>query len=664
MTIEIHSGELDLSGQLLDVKGEIIRPRPLEYDLELKSAHLDLDRVLRYGLLKGVEIPEDLKAGGDLSFQANVTGMASQKQMPRIDASFSLRRGWLKSAAIPYGIRDLRTDGVYSNGRRQGPESTSILLSNTSLLYGNSRLGGDYKVLNLKSPRIDYRIKAELDLADLPSLLAVDTLFRDMDGMLFAEINVSGSQARLGKIQVNELLNLQYDTRLRLDGVNLALRYKSLDLRNLTGELSFQDHLIIRSLEGNVEDIDVSLTGRADNLLEFLFTESGNLWLDSDLFISRADLNKLPSFNKAGNGMGDTVSLPDRLFIKTRYWIDELEVKKFHASQVTGELEYRPRRLTITRLNLQSMNGKVDTKGMLEQQQSGQFLVTSISKVEGIDITSAFASFENFGQDFIMDKHIRGEFSGLVNFSARMNQRMKIQKESILADTDIIIHNGELTGFEPMRKLSRFIDVKELEDITFSTLTNQIFIRNEEVIIPKMDIQSSAFDLTGSGLHGFDNNFTYSIKVSLSELLSKKAKRAGSQETEFGLIADDGEEGVFVYLIIEGSEKGTVVRYDRRGAVQNIKDQLKEEKKELREILHEEFGWFAKDTVSKVGPQREEESGPAIQWEEDSRGPAGTDTAKTGNSSDQQEFIIVWDDEEEQDTVTDEDQKRRRRKRK
>ncbi len=666
LTIEILSGDLNLGGQLLDVRGKIIRPRPLEYDLTLTSRHLDLDKVFRFNLLKGMKIPGDLEAGGVATFQASVTGMASKTQMPKINASFSLIDGWMKASVIPYGIRELKAEVQYSNGNRQGPESTMILLNNTSLLYGNSRLGGNYEIVNLSHPRINYNIKAELDLADIPSLISIDSTFRDMDGMVYAEISLKGTQESLAKIKKPELLKHHYDAKIRLDGVNLGLTYKSLDLRNLTGELIFKDHLMIKSLDGNIEDIEVSLSGRADNFLEFLFTNSGNLWLDTDIYISKADLNNLPSLKQddESNTITDTINMPDRLFIKTRYWIDELMVKKFHASQVTGELIYKPRRLSISRLNLHSMQGQIDAEGILEQQQNWQFLVKSISKVSDIDITGVFASFGNFGQDFIMDKHIRGELSGMVNFSAGLNEKMKIKKETILADCDIVIQDGELTGFEPMRKLSGFIDVEELEDIKFSTLTNQIFIRNEEVIIPKMDINSSAFDLTGSGLHGFDKNFTYKVKVSLSELLSKKAKKPDKRESEFGVIEDDGLGRVFIYLIIEGSDQGTEVRYDRRGAVQNIKDQFKEEKKELREILNEEFGLFKKDSTLRGDMEEDKDTKFILEWDEDSENDIKTDTGRKDNKSDQERFTIVWDDEEESDTAVVEEKKRRRKKKK
>jgi hypothetical protein len=46
-----------------------------------------------------------------------------------------------------------------------------------------------------------------------------------------------------------------------------------------------------------------------------------------------------------------------------------------------------------------------------------------------------------------------------------------------------------------------------------------------------MDIHNNALNLNLSGTHTFDNVLDYKIKLSLSELLSKKRK---SQNNEFG----------------------------------------------------------------------------------------------------------------------------------
>ncbi|MFC2080623.1 AsmA-like C-terminal region-containing protein [Bacteroidota bacterium] len=528
--------------------------------------------------------------------------------------------------------------------------------------FGNSRLGGDYSVYNLISPDFNYQIKTDLDLEDIQVLMKNDSIVENMQGRILAELQIKGGQALLSDLSKTDFLKYDYLANIRLDNVSLKFRKIPFHFNEFSGEVIFTDHLNIKNLNGIMEENQLSISGRIDNFLEFLLTPKGNLWMDVDLYSEKMDLNHLRTVNSGDDDeVGDSIFLPERLYLKSRFWLDELSIKDFEARQVTGELIYKPRRLSINNLELMSMQGRVFSEGILEQQNDMHFLVNSMSRISSLNITEVFSSFNNFGQEFIVDNHLKGTLSGMVNFSSGFNENLSIKKETILADCDVIIKDGELSGFEPMMKLSRFIEVEELENVRFSTLTNEIYIRNEEVVIPKMDINSSAFDITASGIHGFDMNFTYRAKVSLSELLSNKHRKTRESNSEFGLIQDDGLGRAYAYLIIEGNKEGTDIRYDRKGAVQNIRDQLEEEKQELKEIFNEEFGLFKKDPGIMGDSAVNDAPAFIIEWEEvrDSL-PGGN--MKPDNISDKERFIIEWDDEEEQEEPDFENKKIKRKK--
>jgi hypothetical protein len=177
-----------------------------------------------------------------------------------------------------------------------------------------------------------------------------------------------------------------------------------------------------------------------------------------------------------------------------------------------------------------------------------------------------------------------------------------------------------LINFDPVKSLSRFIELSELENITFSKLENDFYIRNNYIAIPQMDIRSSASDFTVSGKHDFENNYEYHVKMYLSELLSKKAKKNKPYSTEFGAVEEDGLGRTSVFLKITGKGEDIKVGYDMKAASGNIKKNLKTEKQNLKSILNKEYGWFKKDSTIK------QETAPKprfrIEWEE-------TDSTKT-----------------------------------
>jgi len=581
--------------------------------------------------------------------------------MPGITASFSVSEGWISAGNHERSLQDFRTEGTYSNGTHHTPATTEITLSSTSVQFGKSRMGGSFSFNNLKAPSINHNIKLELDLSDLEKYISKDSLITQAEGMLFAELKTSGSQSSLLNPGRKELLNNNYTLQMRFEDAGFRHPQSTLHFQELNGEMSFAEYLQIESLSGSVAGFFISLSGRGDNLKEYLFSEKGNLWLDLDVYSDNADLDTLfgGRRNTKTETDPDTMKFPQRIYLKSRFWFDEMALRDFSATNVMGDLFYQPGRLTFNNLTLSSMNGLIKGEGLLEQQSDNKILVKVISDISRVDIRKGFTSFHNFGQEFIMDRHLNGSLSGKVHFSAEFNKQMRIRKESILSECDIIIRNGELTGFEPMQKLSRFIEVEELENVSFSTLNNQIFIRNQEVLIPRMDIQSSAFEITGSGVHGFDKNFEYKVKVSLSELLSGKARKPDRQSEEFGAIEDDGLGRVYLYLIIDGSPGGTDIKYDRRGAIRNIRDQLVEEKTEIKQILNDEFGLFKKDSLLH-GEDTQEKQGFIIEWEEDTESDSlKKDALKKDNKTDETVFTIRWE-EEETDTMTVEKKKRKR----
>jgi hypothetical protein len=214
-------------------------------------------------------------------------------------------------------------------------------------------------------------------------------------------------------------------------------------------------------------------------------------------------------------------------------------------------------------------------------------------------------------------KNIKGKISGLTNFSSEWNNSFSILSPSVLVDGSFKIENGELIEFEPLNGLSRYINVEELKHIYFSTLQNDIFIRNRVITIPQMDIKAANFDVNGYGTHDFDNNFNYKIKVILSESLYKKARKSKNQMDEFGILETEGNRKISLPLTIKGNINDYKVSYDAKQAAVNMFQNIKNEKKKLRSILNEEFGLFKKDSINSFSKEKEKKKNENILIEFD-----------------------------------------------
>ena len=270
------------------------------------------------------------------------------------------------------------------------------------------------------------------------------------------------------------------------------------------------------------------------------------------------------------------------------------------------------------KLTFHSMKGNIAISGIIDGNKPGEFLLSCSADIDKVDIKDLFYQFDNFGQEDLTDKNVKGELSAdEVLFSMRFDPGFKIDKNSIFAMTDLTISKGELNDYAPMQSLSKFLKVDDLSHIIFSNLTNTIEIKDQQIHIPEMNIKSNAFDIMASGIHGFDNHINYKIKILLSELLAKKAKAAKKENEEFGVIEDDGLGRTSLYISITGTVDEPVFKYDKKRVKEKIVTEFHNEKNNFKKALNKEFGWFKKDSAVVNDTVKKKEKKLIIEWDED-----------------------------------------------
>jgi hypothetical protein len=304
---------------------------------------------------------------------------------------------------------------------------------------------------------------------------------------------------------------------------------------------------------------------------------------------------------------------PENLVAELNVSVSNFTLKKFKAKNAIAKVNYKPGMYVLNSVFFETMNGKVSGNGGLMLDGNSNLVVKGQTSLKKIDIKQLFYVFENFGQTILRDNHLKGSLSGDILVSCEWDNKMNINKNTVLVESNIEIANGELINFEPLLGLSKFIALSELKDIKFSTLKNQVYIRHSQIIIPQMDINSSAFNITGSGVHDFDNHYTYRINVLLSEVLARKAKQNKKENSEFGIVEDDGLGKTKIPLIIVGYNSDYKISYDTKGLKDIIKESMQGQKRELKNIFREEFGMYKSDsTVTKPkSPQKFN-----LEWDE------------------------------------------------
>jgi hypothetical protein len=282
-------------------------------------------------------------------------------------------------------------------------------------------------------------------------------------------------------------------------------------------------------------------------------------------------------------------------------------------------------KLTIDPLSFSTADGRLSAQLVMAPAGEGNYRMNCLADVSNINIRKVFTEFENFGQDYVQDRHLNGLANAKVQFRTVVTKSLEIPSDKIESLIDVSIENGELIGFESLQEIAEYIRsnkwvapfvdedkfAERMKSVKFSKLENVIEIRNRMITIPLMDIKSSAMDISAKGTHTFDNAINYAIGFNMRDLLIRRER----EMTE----VDDGL-GKSMFIAMTGTVDNPSFNVDKELAKEVRQDAMLQEKQNMKSLLKEEFGLFKKDEA--VGPYQEKKSSTGdanitIDWEEE-----------------------------------------------
>lgn len=589
----IKAGHLKMDRILTDMDGHFILHKGvgLEMDLFASARSLEIHEVLD---LLPSEVSKELqgiRGNGNLQLYSRIRGMVSSTLTPQIEADFQTSRANLSWDLFPFSLKNVNLKGSYSNGDKFNPETATLQINSFNAIVGNDHLSVDGRIHNFYDPDFSFRLKGDIHPEQWLDWYPQIPL-EESRGTIFCDLSVSGAYDRL-KPKGQKFIAIDFAGGLSMEEVMFRIHKGDHAFTNLNGTIHVENDFWEPALSGSFGKSNFSFSGSGLHLLSYLINKDEPLVASATFRADQLDLQEyIETFARAEKEEDAGIFFPDRLKLKLDFVINEFQMKRLKASNVRGIATYDSPVLRVDSLSMQTMDGTLMGDLGIAQDQFKDIFVNVNSSLYKLDIESLFHSFNNFGQNQITDEHLKGSISGTCVFSASFDSAFSIRKESILSESSISIQNGELIAFSPILALSRFIEVEELENIKFATLENNILIKDEQVIIPSMDIQTNALNMSASGVHEFNNHYDYRLKLKLSQLLYSKAR--GSRNSEF-IVSEDESDSRVLFLKLLHDESGTRVEMDREKTAEKIRNDLNQEKTELKKILNEELGLFKHD---------------------------------------------------------------------
>ena len=596
-TYNISKAEVALNKLFFSVNGSFTNAdTAMPCNIMYKGKNVDIQSVLSLMPESFHHKIKDYESDGVFYVEANLDGNLMDYNSLDIKSSFGITNASITYTPLKTKLNDINFKGSFV---KEKYKTELLVLKSISAKQNQNYVSGNLEYKNFSAPHLSFDAKGEYNLQDFFSLVPMDTL-ASSKGLIDFDLNA--------ELNLNELSSKKNDAgtlhgQLKLNDVELVFKNGKI-IQVPEGLIKIEnENVSTENLKIIHQTSSLKISGNASNLLNYLFKENQNLYIDADITSPAIHVNdflyKATEVNsdKASVSKQKIIAINKNISASIKLNIDKIDFNTFSAKNFIGIFELKNRKVLAKNFSFTAFDGDITLNGFADASDTNFVKINCATNLIDVDIRKMFSQLNNFGQTAISDKNLEGKATAQIDISAAWNDYLECNLSSILASADIIINKGELIDLTSLESLSKYIELKELKRIKFSTLKTHVDIKNKLISFSKTEVSNSALNLDVWGTHSFNNEIDYHIKLLLGDFLAKRPGKSKQLDEELLENENDPESKRSVFIHMTGTVDKPIIKYDRKAMKQKIKQDLKDEKKNLKRLLNEEFGLFKKDTT-------------------------------------------------------------------
>lgn len=583
-SITINPSDLTLRNSTFTVSGQYSWQDTPHVDLQANASDTDIQTLLSLLPEATAQSLEKYRSKGEMYFNARLKGDIAEHKDPALTAEFGFHDATLYHPDYHSRIEQASLTGSFASSNITDPQQGILILKDIQGTLNGNAFQANLSVHNFKDSDIQLQFKGALDAAAIVDFYPIEQI-ADVKGDLLVDISFEG---RLSWLK-NKATAKRTSTKGSIELKNLSFKFGegNVPVHELNGVLQFNNNdLALSDVTAKLGNSDFLLNGFFKNVITFLLFENQPIGIETDLKSNFLDLDELLALGFGKKQTGQSAkdseyefSISPNINLNFNCDVKSLRYKHFHAQNLNGDLLVKDRTAVSRRINMQTMGGTLTFSAIVDAHNPKAIDIVNTSKLNGIYIDSVFYVFENFNQNFIEDKHLKGQAYADVNLEMALNPNLRLFSETLVADIGLVIKNGELNELEPIQKLDRYLDDRGLHHVRFSDLKNDIHIENKTIYIPQMEVSSNVTSIMISGTHTFDQLIDYRLITPLRSHSKVSAGEAGDA------LQPAGQGQSKLYLKIVGTTDNYRILYDTEAVKKKIVNDIKQEVQELKDAF-------------------------------------------------------------------------------
>ena len=446
--------------------------------------------------------------------------------------------------------------------RRTDDNSTISLYNLKARTFGIPVMADTVHITDMRHPVLTGYFRSEFPLSDLNNASDSSGVFNFTAGTAKAKLYYKGG------IATGDTIEPYLKGTVQLTQGAMEYTPRNLKFKNCNATLDFtgQD-LYLKDISIETQKSKLLMDGSVRNIANLYFTAPEKLQLDWNVRSPLIDLDEFRTFLGKRKTYSTAISraankrkvsrisnqlnvMLNACNVNLQVAVDKLTYSRFTAQQVKADLSLSQTDIQLRKISLSHAGGSIQLNGIVKQDGSNnRFKINT--DISNVHIDQLFYSFNEFGMQSLSSKNLKGIISAKADISGNVRDNGQMAPQSMFGTLSFELRQAALIHFAPIEDIGKVVFRKRnLGNITFDNLKNTLTLQGNKILIPPMQINSSALYMDVTGVYAMTTGTDLYVDVPLrnpsrDEGITDKAekKKRSHKGIVLHLHATDDENG-------------------------------------------------------------------------------------------------------------------------
>ncbi|HEX2921378.1 MAG TPA: AsmA-like C-terminal region-containing protein, partial [Bacteroidales bacterium] len=640
MKFTFRDNYLSLNDMRLNFTGIVAMPGDdIETDVEFNTPQTSFKTLLSLVPAFYMNDYQDLSATGEFALNGFAKGVysATDSTLPDIGLNLSVANGLISYPQLPEKIKDINLKtAVFVDGKDMDKTTVEIPQFHFELAGNPFDM-----VFALKTPMSDPdfkgSMKGQIDLAALSRAVPMDSI--TLSGIIDMSVEMAGKMSMIEKEKYEDFMAMG---NMKVNDMRVAMTgYPEVTISQAAFAFTPAYSTLTNTNIKVGKKSDFALSGKLGNYIPYIFSDgtlAGNLSLRSNLI----DVSEIMSGMATDTTVvEDTTALslirvPENIDFTFDALIEKFSYDSIKASKVGGKMIIREGVLSIRDAGMNILEGVIKMNADYDTRDSLKPVMNADLDMKGVDIKSAFNTFNTVQKLAPAAKGIAGKINANLKYTSLLGQDMMPVTNSMNGGGKLQSDEVTLLESKTFDKMKDVLKLGNKYSNTFKNINISFKIADGRVYVDPFDIKTGNLKMNISGDQGLDQTINYVVKTEIPRAdlggsVNSLINSLSSQAASIG-VAYQPSEVIKVNLKVTGTFKDPQVAPFFGSTSGESSGGLKQTAKEtVKETVKQSVGNAVDDGKEKARAEAEAQGAKIVQEAEEKAAQIRNEAAKAAD---------------------------------